>query len=245
MNDTDQAATGSAAPAVSSDTPDYPPGGAVPRPAAPSLVTLVTNPRAFFEALEGQPVSLRLPALIVVVVGVLGAITGYQMSSVVVNALDIPGMEGLGGVLGAIGALSALIVVFLFWVVYTAVFFVISMAFNGRGDFNRLLAYVGYGHLPQIIGGAVTLVLTWSFLSNLRAPSLTDPTAIQEWTQSLLQNPTMQLAGAVSLLFLLWSANIWIFGVRTGRKLSTRDAAITVGVPVLLYILYTVYTLVA
>ena len=208
-------------------------------------MTLVTDPRGFFEALEGRPVSLRVPALIVFVIGVLGAITGYQMSSVVINALDIPGMEGLGGVMGAIGAISALIAVFLFWVVYTAVFFVISMAFNGRGDFNRLLAYVGYGHLPQVIGGAVTLVLTWSYLSNLRVPSLTDPAAIQEWTQSLMQNPTMQLASAVSLLFLLWSANIWIFGVRTGRKLSTRDAAITVGVPVLLYILYIVYTQVA
>ncbi len=136
--------------------------------------------------------SLRVPALIVFIVGVLGAITGYQMSSVVINALDIPGMEGLGGVMGAIGAISALIAVFLFWVIYTAVFFVISMAFKGRGDFNRLLAYVGYGHLPQVIGGAVSLVLTWSYLSNLRVPSLTDPAAIQEWTQSLLQNPTMQ-----------------------------------------------------
>ena len=245
MNDTDQAGTEPAAPAVSSGHPDDAPGAAVPQRTAPSLVTLVTDPRAFFEALEGGPVSLRVPALIVFIVGVLGAITGYQMSSVVINALDIPGMEGLGGVMGAIGAISALIVVFLFWVIYTAVFFVISMAFKGRGDFNRLLAYVGYGHLPQIIGGAVSLVLTWSYLSNLRVPSLTDPAAIQEWTQSLLQNPTMQLASAVGLLFLLWSANIWIFGVRTGRKLSTRDAAITVGVPVLLYILYTVYTLVA
>ena len=96
-----------------------------------------------------------------------------------------------------------------------------------------------------MIGGAVTLVLTWSYLSDLRVPSLTDPAAIQEWTQSLLQNPTMQPASAVTLLFLLWSANIWIFGVRTGRKISTRDAAMTVGVPVLLYILYTVSTQVA
>ena len=192
MNDTDQTGTEPAAPAVSSGHPDDAPGAAVPQRTAPSLVTLVTDPRAFFDALEGGPVSLRVPALIVFVVGVLGAITGYQMSSVVINALDIPGMEGLGSIMGAIGAISALIVVFLLWVVYTAVFFVISMAFKGRGDFNRLLAYVGYSRPSRIIRGAVSLVLTWSYLSNLRVPSLTDPAAIQEWTQSLLQNPTMQ-----------------------------------------------------
>lgn len=218
-----------------------------PRPAQtrhPSLLELFTNPRGFFEALEERPVSLRMPALIVLATGVLAAITGYQMSAVVVNAMAIPGVQGLGGVIGAIGAISALIVTLLLWVIYTAVFFVISMAFNGRGDFNRLLSYVGYGHLPQVIGGVVSLALTWSFLSSLRVPSLTDSQAIQAWTLSLMKDPTMRLATVVSLLFLLWSANLWIFGVRTGRKLSTRDAAITVGVPVLLYIIYAVYSLV-
>ncbi len=212
----------------------------------PSLMELVTNPRGFFEALEAGPVSLGVPFLIVLAVGVVGAIAAYQMSSVVIRALDIPGMEGIGGAMGAIGAISALIATILFWVIYTAVFYVISMAFNGQGDFNRLLAYVGYGHLPQVIGGIVATALTWNFVLNLQIPSLTDPDAIQEWTQSLLQNPTMQLASVVGLLFLLWSANIWIFGVRTGRNLSTRDAAITVLVPVLIYLLVSIVpTLVA
>jgi hypothetical protein len=220
--------------------------GAVPRRGAPpSLVTLLTNPREFFEALEAEPVSLRVPFLIVLAVGVVGAVVAYQMSAALMGAMDIPGVEGFGDVIGAIGAVSALIGTMLFWVIYTAVFFVISMAFQGRGDFNRLLAYVGYGHLPQVVGGIVSAALTWNFLSDLRVPSLTDPEAIQEWTQSLLQDPAMQLATAVGFLFLLWSANIWIFGVRSGRKLSTRDAAITVLAPVLLYILYTAYTLVA
>lgn len=210
----------------------------------PSLLELFTDPRAFFEALEERPVSLRMPALIVLATGVLAAITGYQMSAVVVNAMAIPGVQGLGGVIGAIGAISALVITLLLWVIYTAVFFVISMAFNGRGNSNRLLSYVGYGHLPQVIGGVVSLALTWSFLSSLRVPSLTDPQAIQAWTLSLMKDPTLRLATVVGLLFLLWSANLWIFGVRTGRKLSTRDAAITVGVPVLLYIIYAVYSLV-
>ncbi len=236
MNDPEQGAPASDAPPV--------PRGVEPR--HPSLLELVTNPRGFFEALDTGPVSLRMPFLIVLAVGIVGAVAAYLISATLMSAMDIPGVEGFGGVVGAIGAISALIGTLLFWVVYTAVFFVISMAFKGQGDFNRLLAYVGYGHLPQVVGGIITAALTWSYLSDLRVPSLTDPEAIQEWTTTLMQNPTMQLATAVGFLFLLWSANIWIFGVRSGRKLSTRDAAITVLVPVLIYILVTIVpTLVA
>lgn len=221
--------------------PPAPPRGEANRP---SLVEIFTNPRGFFEALEAQPVSLRMPALVVLAVGIVAAIAAYQVSSVLMGAIAIPGAQGLGGVIGIIGAISALVVTMLLWVIYTAVFFVISMAFKGRGDFNRLLSYVGYGHLPQVIGGVISLLLTWSYLSALRVPVLTTPQAITAWTLSITKDPTMRLATVVGLLFLLWSANLWIFGVHNGRKLSIRDAAITVGVPTLLYVLYTVYTLV-
>lgn len=251
MNEIDRdpmAAAGSAGEVMVSSVPEQSPPepASAPRPetAQPSIVTLLVNPRAFFEALERGEVSLLVPALIVLAVGAVGAVAAYQISAVLMDAMQIPGVEGIGGVIGIIGAISALLGTLFFWVIYTAVFFVISMAFNGRGDFTRLLAYVGYGHLPQVIGGLVSTALTWNYLSNLRIPPLTTPEAIQEWTTTLVQAPTMQLATIVSLLFLLWSANIWIFGVRTGRKLSTRDAAITVLVPVLLYILYSLYTLV-
>jgi hypothetical protein len=59
-----------------------------------------------------------------------------------------------------------------------------------------------------------------------------------------MKDPTMRLASGISLLFILWSANIWIFGVRTGRRLSTRDAVITVGLPTLLFVVYSIVTMV-
>jgi hypothetical protein len=42
---------------------------------------------------------------------------------------------------------------------------------------------------------------------------------------------------------MLWSAHIWIFGMKHARGLSPRDAAICVGVPVVLYVLYLTYNL--
>ncbi|HDN68799.1 MAG TPA: hypothetical protein ENG23_04390, partial [Methanomicrobia archaeon] len=41
----------------------------------------------------------------------------------------------------------------------------------------------------------------------------------------------------VGILFMLWSANIWIFGLKHARNLSTRDAVLTVAIPVAIYIL--------
>jgi len=57
-----------------------------------------------------------------------------------------------------------------------------------------------------------------------------------------------QIAMIITIVFLLWSANIWsaniwIFSMQDARKLSPRDAALCVGIPVVLYILYMVYSM--
>ena len=76
--------------------------------------------------------------------------------------------------------------------------------------------------------------------------SLTDPAAITKATMQLLNDPVMreylQVTGLVTVIFLIWSANIWIFGMKHARELSVRDAAITVGIPVAAWIIYTLAT---
>jgi hypothetical protein len=52
-----------------------------------------------------------------------------------------------------------------------------------------------------------------------------------------------QIISVISIVFLLWSANIWIFGMKNARQLSERDSALCVGIPVVVYILYTIYTM--
>jgi hypothetical protein len=53
----------------------------------------------------------------------------------------------------------------------------------------------------------------------------------------------MILSGILGIIFLFWAANIWIFGIRYARGLSLRSAAITVGIPVALYLLIVVWNL--
>jgi hypothetical protein len=47
-----------------------------------------------------------------------------------------------------------------------------------------------------------------------------------------------QITAVVSIAFFLWSANIWIFGLKHARTISLRDAAICIGVAVVGYSIY-------
>jgi hypothetical protein len=52
-----------------------------------------------------------------------------------------------------------------------------------------------------------------------------------------------QITSIISIIFLLWSANIWISGIKNARQLSDRDSALCVGVPVVVYILDIIFTM--
>ena len=53
----------------------------------------------------------------------------------------------------------------------------------------------------------------------------------------------IQITTLVSIVFMLWSAHIWIFGIKHARNISMRDAAICVGLPIVIYIVYMIYNL--
>lgn len=58
----------------------------------------------------------------------------------------------------------------------------------------------------------------------------------------IFADPSMKIASILGIIFTLWSANIWIFGVKYARDLSLRNAVITVGIPIGLGLLYTILT---
>jgi len=129
------------------------------------------------------------------------------------------------------------------WGVVAIVFYALSTAFGGTGSLKRTLEFVGYGYLPQIFGNIVNAAIMYVYVSGVRLPTVTDPAMIAEVTAQLMRDPLVQIAGVVGILFFLWSANIWVFALRYARGLSARNAALTVGIPVALYVLYTAYTL--
>ncbi|KUG19260.1 MAG: YIP1 family protein [Methanomicrobiaceae archaeon] len=207
-----------------------------------TVVHALIHPGAFFSEKMNAHESLKVPALIVLATGLIGAVNAYLTTGYTMQLMPAD-MQSMGSFIAAGSAVAALIGGFIFWIVVAAVFFLISMAFKGKGSFNRTLEFVGYGYLPMVFGSIASTAFAYRYFSTVQLRPITDVSQIAEVTLQVLQHPMMQLAGVVSIIFLIWSANIWVFGLRSARSLTTRNALLTVGIPVGVYILYSLYSL--
>ena len=216
-----------------------------------SIVDLLIRPGAFFQNAMNDKESLNLPALIVLAGGIAGAMYGYLIGGLTGQLLGgiVPGM---GTIIAISTILGALIGTFIFWVIWAGVIFAFSSVFKGEGTFRRTLEFVGYGYLPQVFGTLITFVIALDYIPRIHVPQLSAAAAqnadlITAAVKALMHDPAMmelsQIAMIISMVFLLWSANIWIFAMQHARKLSPRDAALCVSIPVVLYILYMVYSI--
>ena len=216
-----------------------------------SLLDVVIRPDAFFSALVTEKESLKIPSLIILAGGIVAAVYGYLLGGLTAKMMAgvMPGMDTIIILSATAGAL---IMTFIFWLIVAGVFYLFSSVFKGEGSFNRVLEVVGYGYLPQIAGSLITVVAAILYIPRITVPALTqaaleDPTMIAQVTKAFMHDPAMmeltQITSLITLVFLLWSANIWIFGVKHARRLSPQNAAICVGVPIVMYVLYTIYKL--
>ena len=280
-----------------------------------SLINALIHPNAFFKDALTEKESLKIPGLIVIILGVFSAGYAYFVSSPTAQLMD-----GIASGLGALTIVGALIVgfigAFVFWILWTEIFFIASMTlrkelipgfnrefigatfvlsgiflliltsilqqkatttmntislllsllsllalvaiiasifiFLSIEKFQRPLEFIGYGYLPQILGVILTIIIALQYLPRVIVPQITsaaaqDPQMIMDATKALMHDPAMmemtQITSIISIVFLLWSANIWIFGMRSARQLSDRDSALCVGIPVVVFILYIIFTM--
>ena len=216
-----------------------------------TLVNVLIHPTAFFEDASAEKENLKIPGLIVLILGIISAVSAYLIGGLTGKMMAgiVPGMESIIAVSSILGAFVG---VFLFWVIWTGVFFVMSAVFKGKGSFKRSLEFAGYGYLPQIFGAVLNVLVAVQYLPRIIVPLIPsstaqDPQVIIDATNTLMHDPAMremiQITSLISIVFLLWSATIWIAGMRSARQLSDRDSALCVGIPVVAYILYIIYTM--
>jgi hypothetical protein len=216
-----------------------------------SIPDILFRPDTFFKNIMNESGSLKFPALIILAGSIVAAAYGYLMGQLSAKMMAglMPGMDSIIVISSVIGALLG---TFIFWLIAAGVFYLISAFFKGTGSFSRTLEVVGYGYLPQVAGSLITLVAAFEYLPKVTVPVLTksalnDPAVIEAATKAFMHDPAMvelmQITSLVAIVFLLWSANIWIFGIKHARQVSPRDAAICVGLPVVLYVIYVIYTL--
>ena len=216
-----------------------------------SLFDILIRPGAFFQDAIAEKESLKIPAVIVLAVGIVSAIYAYLIGGLTGKMMAglVPGMESIIAFSTILGALFG---IFIFWGVWAGIFYLISSLFKGKGNFKRSLEFIGYGYLPQVFGAILTVIVAIQYIPRVIIPEITtaaaqDPQVIMDATKALMRDPAMmemtQIISIISIVFLLWSANIWIFGMRNARQLSERDSALCVGIPVVVYILSMIYTM--
>nr|QNO42390.1 hypothetical protein LFOPHFOE_00030 [Methanosarcinales archaeon ANME-2c ERB4] len=199
------------------------------------MTNVLTNLDRFFAELSAKDAKLMTPFVIVLVAAIIAAISAMMMMDVMASSLPAEA-AAFADIGAAVGAIGGLIMQFIMWLLYAGVFYVISMFFGGEGSFKRSLEFIGYGFIPSIVGAIIGLVVMMTVLPTIEF-SIENPELFQ---QALMNNPTMQASAVLGIFLMLWSANIWIFAIKHARNLSTRNALITVGVPVGIYLLYSI-----
>lgn len=209
------------------------------------FVQLFLTPNRFFQEKLKDPENLRNPTLIVLIVALIGAISAYYITQLTLKILP-PEIGSFGSIAVTIAVIGGLLMAFVMWALITVIFFVLSLIFKGSGSFKRTLEFVGYGFTPQIVGGIINVILTYYFVTTAKVSRITninDITAINTAMKTLMNSPSMQLVTIIGIVFMIWSANIWIFSIKHGRNLETKNAAFVVLIPLVIYIAYTLMNL--
>jgi hypothetical protein len=193
------------------------------------VLDLLTNPDAFFAERSDDPSLLR-PALVVLIVAVIGVIGSYPVIQATISALP-PEAGAFVTVIQVVGAVFGVVVSFIIWVLYAVAFRGIAyILFDGDGSFRDTFALVGWGFVPAVFGGLANAAVNFVVFSGVQFPD--DPAQVAQFAQELQSRPEFLVAGVLGIAFLLWSAFLWTFAVRYAEGLDLREAALTVAGPV-------------
>ncbi|MCP1715998.1 hypothetical protein J2T58_001872 [Methanocalculus alkaliphilus] len=213
---------------------------------ADSIMTILFRPDEFFEEQAGKEPALGLPFGIVLVYAALSAILGYQMTTLMAP-MYASIAEGYEGIIIFFGAAGGFISAIVFWIIASVIFYLLSMIFKGEGSMKKVLEAVGYGFAPLIASVGIAMVWLSMIADQIVTPVIRDfmdPAAIDTAVEAFMTQPAMAeytlLQTVLSIVFMIWAANIWYSGIRYARKLTQRDAAYTVFIPVGLYLIITI-----
>ncbi len=204
-----------------------------------SMLEVLTDPDQFFGKKITEEISLKIPIAIIAVGGLLAAANTVIILQKVMTGLpeEAASFAWIGGI---VGAFSVIVFAFIEWLLYASIFYLISSAFSGDGPFKRVLEFVAYGFIPTALSSLISMVAVIQVLPTIEF-SMDNADLLQE---TIFSNPLIQASTIIGIFLTLWSANIWIFALMHARNLTTRNAVLAVGIPIGLFIVYSVYNLI-
>ncbi len=201
------------------------------------ITGLLTSPDKTMEEVNKEP-RIEEALIIVAIYAVIAAISAYIASSHINYVFTDPSLESMRSIITAMTVVTGLIMPFVMWVIITAVLYLFAMVFGGEGKFLTLLTGIGYSQLPKILVTLILLVLLTQSPTITYEISSSGQTRILDGGTSGSSLITI-LQQIVGLIGLLWSCVIGVFAIKHILKLSTKSAAIVVGVPLALYLIVT------
>jgi|Deesub1362A_J573_1020465.scaffolds.fasta_scaffold27114_2 hypothetical protein len=211
------------------------------------MANILSNPDGFFSEMMQRNVNLKRPFLIILILAIISSISQYFIVTKMAEAFppEVAGFLMIGAYTGVITSLITLIIV---WLVISLIMFGISSVLGGQGEFKRLFEFTGYGFLPSIISSFITTPVMVYYISKAVVPKLS-MADIQsgdfgkDFMSALMPSDVVYFNLIISIAFFIWSFTIWTFGVKNARKLEMSKAVMTVLIPVIAYIGYTVYAM--
>ena len=213
------------------------------------MLHILLSPKSFFETCAGSEPSLKKPAVIIFLMSILTAITGYLIGEITGKLLS-GFMEGIGLITAISTAVSSFLAPWFIWLVIAVVLMVMTRILKGTGSFKRYAEIAGYSMLPQLIGAVISVILGFWYLPRIQVSPIkvADPTQIQTLMTDFFKNPLMQeyslLSTTLSVILLIWTANIAAIGLEKCCGLTSKQAMIAAGLPIAVYIFYSLYTLI-
>lgn len=199
------------------------------------MLEVLYDPNQFFRERSEDP-ELLGPAIVVSVVGLLGVVRGWLILDTVGHLLDTT-QSVMFAIVQAASSIADIFVAFIWWFVIAAIFFVISQFFDGAGTYKQTLTLVGWGFVPSIFSGIVTVATLYLAVQGVPSPETL--AGLEQFSQHLRDQPVFLVDAVLGMVFVLWQGFIWTFAMRYSMDLELREAATTVAVPVVVLILHT------
>lgn len=200
-----------------------------------ALQQALTQPASFFET-EARDPSLRRPAVVVGLVGVAGLLGTIPTILAVFSAL--PAGAGIFAAISfAVGSLSSLIGPFVSWLIVGAVLFLGSLVVGGDGEPRDLFALVGWGFAPRVIAPIVGGIVSFVIVSGT---DFSDPQQARQVAQMSTTGSFALVTHGVNTVTFLWAGWMWTHALASARRITTRNAAVIVGLVVVLQLLLNV-----
>jgi len=200
--------------------------------------TLIVDPSSFFEE-RPYGMNLKFPILLVGIVAILDIIRALVLMRPLFRTLSVSGSSFVYVPL-VMAIIATLLTPFAVWLLYSGAFHAIAtVVFDASGELRRTVKRVGWGFVPRVFGQSVVLGFVYWELRPIRRPE--SVSSVGAYLTEIANSQALTVGSILSLVFVVWSAFIWLFAIKHEYDISLMTANFIVGPPIVIEIAWLTY----